>query len=265
MRVVILPSSDDVAEFSANLVVDLVNLKIAAQQSCVLGLATGGTPLGLYRKLVEHYTHGRVSFRGVTTFNLDEYVGLPPEHVQSYHHYMHEALFKHVDFAPHSNNIPKTWDCDLTSSALAYEKSIKDRGGIDLQILGIGTDGHIGFNEVGSSLGSRTRLKTLTRRTRTDNARFFATLDEVPRMALTMGIATILESRSLLLMATGQSKANAIAGCVEGPVSAGNPSSALQLHPHVVVVLDEDAASLLKHHEYYRDSEAALQLQENRM
>jgi glucosamine-6-phosphate deaminase len=211
--------------------------------------------MGLYRQLVDRYSQGKISFRGVTTFNLDEYVGIPPEHVQSYHYYMHDALFKHVDFASDSNHVPKTWNCNLTESAEAYEKAIENRGGIDLQILGIGTDGHIGFNEVGSSLGSRTRLKTLTRQTRLDNARFFSNAEEVPCMALTMGIATILESQSILLMATGKSKANAVSGCVEGPVSSSNPSSALQLHPNVIAVLDEDAASLLKHQEYYRDSE----------
>ncbi len=213
--------------------------------------------MGLYRQLVDRYTHGQISFRGVTTFNLDEYVGIPPEHSQSYHFYMNDALFRHVDFAANANHIPKTWNCDLTESAEAYEKAIENLGGIDLQILGIGTDGHIGFNEVGSSLGSRTRLKTLTRQTRLDNARFFSIAEEVPRMALTMGIATILESRSILLMATGKSKANAVSGCIEGPISSNNPSSALQLHPNATIALDEEAASLLKHHEYYRDSEAA--------
>ena len=256
MRVVILKTPDDVAEFAAGVVTSLVNSRAKVNQPCVLGLATGGTPLGLYRQLVDQYSQGKISFQGVTTFNLDEYVGIPPEHFQSYHYYMHDALFKHVDFASNANYIPKTWNCNLANSAEAYEKAIEDRGGIDLQILGIGTDGHIGFNEVGSSLGSRTRLKTLTRQTRLDNARFFSIAEEVPRMALTMGIATILESQSILLMATGKSKANAIAGCVEGPVSSSNPSSALQLHPNAMTVLDEEAASLLKHHEYYRDSEA---------
>lgn len=255
MRVVILQAADDVAEFAANVVSDLVNTRSKAMQPCVLGLATGGTPLGLYGRLVERFRSGEISFRGVESFNLDEYVGIPPDHPQSYHHYMNEALFKHVDFVEGSTHLPQTWECDLEESASRYEQAIKDRGGIDLQILGIGTDGHIGFNEVGSSLASRTRLKTLTRQTRLDNARFFSIAEDVPKMALTMGIATILESRSVLLMATGDTKAKAIAGCVEGPVSAGNPSSALQLHPNVVVVVDEAAASLLKHQDYYRDSE----------
>jgi glucosamine-6-phosphate deaminase len=256
LRVVILKSPDDVAEFAANVVTDLVNSKAQFNKPCVLGLATGGTPMGLYRQLVARYAQGEISFRGVTTFNLDEYVGVPPEHVQSYHYYMQDALFKHVDFSSNANHIPEAWNCDLTESAQGYERAIKENGGIDLQILGIGTDGHIGFNEVGSSLGSRTRLKTLTRQTRLDNARFFSSGEEVPRMALTMGIATILESQAILLMATGKSKASAIAGCVEGPVSSNNPSSALQLHPNATIVLDEESASLLKHHEYYRDSES---------
>jgi glucosamine-6-phosphate deaminase len=209
----------------------------------------------LYNLLAERHLNDGLSFRGVETFNLDEYVGLPPDHEQSYHFYMHDALFRHVDFDPGSTHLPRTWQCDLNESAKAYERDIEQRGGIDLQILGIGTDGHIGFNEVGSSLGSRTRLKTLTRRTRQDNARYFASIDEVPTMALTMGIATILESQSILLMATGAGKARAVAGCVEGPISAGMPASALQLHPDATIVVDTDAASELVHAEYYSDSE----------
>lgn len=255
MRVVILDTPQQVSLFAADRVDRLVRERLLVRQPLVLGLATGGTPLGLYKILAERHLDDGLSFRGVETFNLDEYVGLPPDHEQSYHYYMHDALFRHVDFDAGANHLPKTWHCDLAESAKAYERDIEQRGGIDLQILGIGTDGHIGFNEVGSSLGSRTRLKTLTRRTRQDNARYFDSIDDVPTMALTMGIATILESQSILLMATGASKSRAVAGCVEGPISAGMPASALQLHPDVTIVVDSDAASELAHAEYYRDSE----------
>jgi glucosamine-6-phosphate deaminase len=255
VRVVILDNPQQVSLFAADRVDRLVRERLLVRQPLVLGLATGGTPLGLYKLLAERHRNDGLSFRGVETFNLDEYVGLPPDHEQSYHFYMHDALFRHVDFDTGANHLPRTWQCDLSESAKAYERDIEQRGGIDLQILGIGTDGHIGFNEVGSSLGSRTRLKTLTRRTRQDNARYFASIDEVPTMALTMGIATILESQSIVLMATGAGKARAVAGCVEGPISAGMPASALQLHPDVTVIVDTDAASELLHVEYYSDSE----------
>ncbi len=257
MRVVILDTSDDVSRFAAEQVASLVRDRLQRSQPLVLGLATGGTPLGLYRLLVEKVREGTLSFRGCESFNLDEYVGLPPSHTQSYHYYMQESFFQHVDFPEGCTHLPKTWNQDLFESAAAYERAIEQRGGIDLQILGIGTDGHIGFNEVGSSLGSRTRVKALTRQTRLDNARYFDRLEDVPTTALTMGIATILEAQSILLLATGAGKAKAVAGCVEGPISASVPASALQLHPHVTIVLDNAAAGLLTHAEYYRDSEKA--------
>ena len=255
VRVVILDTPDDVAKFSAQHVVDSIAQVRTQGRQPVLGLATGGTPLGMYKILVEKYQAGELSFQGIQSFNLDEYIGLPPEHDQSYHYYMFEALFKHIDINIDDTHVPKTWNVDPATSGVTYEELIRRAGGIDLQVLGVGTDGHIGFNEVGSSLASRTRVKTLTRQTRLDNARYFASIDEVPVAAVTMGIGTILEARSIVLLATGQGKAKAVAGAVEGAVSAGLPASALQLHQNATIVVDQAAASLLHHKEYYQDSE----------
>lgn len=255
VRVVILDSTEEVSRFAADQVARAMQRARETGKSPVLGLATGGTPLGLYNELIQRYRDGALSFADVCSFNLDEYVGLPPEHDQSYHYYMKDSLFRHIDIRTENTSVPQTWKCDLPASAEAYEAKVRSAGGIDLQVLGIGTDGHIGFNEVGSSLASRTRLKTLTRQTRSDNARYFASIDEVPIAAITMGIATILEARSILLLATGANKAKAVAGCVEGAVSSGLPASALQLHPNVTIVVDRFAASQLHHAEYYEDSE----------
>jgi glucosamine-6-phosphate deaminase len=255
LRVVILENADAVSKFAANLVVELLQRKRQLQEKAILGLATGGTPLGLYRELIERYRSGQVSFRDVHTFNLDEYVGLAPDHVQSYHYYMHEHLFRHIDIDQANTHVPKTFEVSLLESACRFESAISAAGGIDLQVLGIGTDGHIGFNEIGSSLASRTRVKTLTQKTRMDNARYFSSLDEVPRLAVTMGIGTILESRSILLLATGLSKAATIRNSIEGSVSASVPASALQLHPNVTVVLDTEASSQLAYRDYYLESE----------
>jgi glucosamine-6-phosphate deaminase len=217
----------------------------------VLGLATGGTPLGLYRDLIARHTRGEISFANVETFNLDEYIGVPPDSSSSYHYYMLENLFKHIDIDLAMTHVPITHGVDLQKSAEAFELQIEQAGGVDLQILGIGVDAHIGFNEIGSSLGSRTRVKTLTQRTRQDNARYFGSIDDVPQTALTMGIQTILESQSILLLATGTSKAKAIRDTVEGPITASVPASALQLHPSVTLAIDREAASALSNVDYF--------------
>lgn len=255
MRVVILESIEQISFHAANVVSEWLAACASKSQKAVLGLATGGTPLGLYRELIRRYSAGEISMSHVTTFNLDEYVGLSPDHPQSYHYYMHENLFRHVDINPTRTHIPQTHNVNLEQSGRVYESRIAEVGGIDLQILGIGTDGHIGFNEVGSSLGSRTRVKTLTRKTRQDNARYFGHIDEVPRMALTMGIGTILDCRRILLLAAGSGKATTIRNTIEGPITASVPASVLQLHPNVTVYVDREAASLLQHREYYEDSE----------
>jgi glucosamine-6-phosphate deaminase len=188
----------------------------------------------------------------VTTFNLDEYIGLPRDHAQSYHSFMWENLFKHINIAKENVHIPDGNAQDIPGFCREYEELILAAGGIDLQVLGIGTDGHIGFNEPSSSLASRTRIKTLTQQTCKDNARFFGSEESVPHHVITMGIGTIMEARQNLLLAFGPNKARAIAEAVEGPISSLNPASILQMHPVVKVILDEPSASDLKRSEYYR-------------
>jgi glucosamine-6-phosphate deaminase len=255
MRVIVENSPESVARTAATFVAELVR----RNPTCVLGLATGSTPLGLYRELARLHREEGLDFSRVVTFNLDEYVGLPPTHPQSYRHFMDENFFRHVNIDLRNTNVPDGMAGDFDAHCEQYERRIKDEGGIDLQVLGIGSDGHIAFNEPGSSLGSRTRLKTLTTETVRDNARFFATLDEVPRLAVTMGVGTILESSRCLLLASGKHKAAAIQATVEGPVTAQVTASALQLHRDVVAVIDEEAASALHRREYYREVEQAQQ------
>lgn len=254
MRIVILENADQVATAAA----DVIASTVQRHPEAVLGLATGGTPLGTYQKLVERAKRGEVAFDRVTTFNLDEYVGLPADHPQSYCTFMRRHLFEPGGFALERCYLPNgsvtTWQ-DLEEECRRYETLIQRAGGIDLQLLGIGADGHIAFNEPGSSLASRTRVKALTEQTRRDNARFFSCIDEVPRLAITMGIGTILEARRILLLATGEQKAEAVRAFVEGPVSAQVPASALQLHAATVVMLDAPAATLLARKEYYLSME----------
>jgi glucosamine-6-phosphate deaminase len=256
---VIVESSADAASFrAARFVADLMRRK----PDCVLGLATGSTPLALYRELIRMHREDGLSFAQVTTFNLDEYVGLGPAHPHSYRRFMQQSLFDSIDIDPQRTNVPDGRALDFEAHARAYELKIKDSGGIDLQILGIGSDGHIAFNEPGSSLGSRTRLKTLASETIRDNARFFGGEDKVPRLAVTMGVGTILESKRCLLLAFGEHKAAAVRDTVEGPITAQVTASALQLHREVVGIFDEPAASLLKRRDYYADVERAQSLLE---
>jgi glucosamine-6-phosphate deaminase len=247
MEVIVHQSYEQMSRAAADEVRQVLN----AKPNSVLGMATGSTPLGLYQELVRLYQRGELDFSHVTTFNLDEYVGLPITHAQSYHHFMHENFFRHVNIPPQNIHIPSGTTSNFPAFCAWYEQRIKQAGGIDLQILGIGSDGHIAFNEPGSSLSSRTRLKTLARQTIDDNARFFKTRDEVPIYAITMGVGTILEARQIILLATGPSKAPAIASAVEGPVTAMVTASALQLHPSTRVYLDEAAAGQLRMREYY--------------
>ena len=243
MEIIIQPTPEAATKIGARLIAGLIRQKPAA----VLGLATGSTPLQLYRELAAL----RLDWSRLTTFNLDEYVGLPPEHPQSYHSFMRENLFRHVNIPPGHVNIPDGLAENIPDFCEGYERKIADAGGIDLQLLGIGTSGHIGFNEPTSSLASRTRIKTLTPQTRQDNARFFGSEANVPHHVITMGIGTILASRHCLLLAFGEKKARAVAEAVEGPVTSMNPASALQWHPKVTVCLDEAAASGLKLRDYY--------------
>src|SRR6267143_615637 len=240
MEVIVQRDYDEMSRVAAHIVAELLNTK----PNAVLGMATGSTPLGLYQELVRLHKKEQLDFSRVTTFNLDEYVGLHGNHAQSYHYFMHEHFFRHV-------NIPSGTTSNYAAFCDWYEKRITECGGIDLQILGIGTDGHIGFNEPTSALSSRTRLKTLSKQTIDDNARFFERREDVPVYAITMGVGTILEARNLLLVASGKSKAKAIAQAVEGPVTSLVTASALQLHRDAIVIVDEEAATDLTMRDYY--------------
>jgi glucosamine-6-phosphate deaminase len=247
MEIVVLPTYEAMSKAAAHIIADVLNQK----PNAVLGMATGSTPLGVYRELVRMHREEGLDFAQVTTFNLDEYVGLRPNHPQSYHHFMHDNFFRHVNIAPNNIFIPSGTTSNYRAFCDWYERRITDCGGIDVQILGIGSDGHIAFNEPGSSLSSRTRLKTLAKPTIDDNARFFEHRDDVPIYAITMGVGTILEARTLVLLANGDNKAAACAAMVEGPITSMITASALQLHPDARVFLDEGAASQLKMREYY--------------
>ncbi|MBX7164883.1 MAG: glucosamine-6-phosphate deaminase [Pirellulales bacterium] len=253
MRVIVERDLETVSRRAAQFVAELVR----RTPTCVLGLATGSTPIGLYRELIRLHREEGLDFSRVVTFNLDEYVGLGPNHPQSYRYFMQLNFFDHINIDVRNTHVPDGRALDFSTYCEQYERLIKDEGGIDLQVLGIGGDGHIAFNEPGSSLGSRTRLKTLTEETIRDNARFFGSYDAVPRMAITMGVGTILESRQCLLLAAGEAKARAIRDCIEGPVTAQVTASALQLHRDVIAVVDEDAGRLLERREYYRQVERA--------
>ncbi len=241
MLVLVKEDYDEMSKEAAKIVAALVRRK----PDCVLGLATGSTPLGLYKELIRMHKEEGLDFSKVTTFNLDEYVGLPPEHDQSYHYFMWENLFKHINIDPSRVHVPHGMADDVEEHCRWYEERIKKAGGIDLQVLGIGANGHIAFNEPGSSLGSRTRIKTLTEKTRQDNARFFKSIDEVPKYAITMGIGTIMEARQLLLLASGKNKAHAIKITVEGPITAMVPATIVQMHPKATIIVDKEAAAEL--------------------
>ena len=247
MKVLILPDAETATRRAAGLVLDALR----TDPLLVLGLATGGTMEPLYRHLAQD--RGDLSFGGVTTFNLDEYVGLAPEHAQSYHAYMRHHLFAHIDIDPARTFLPRGDAPDPRAEAERYDRAIAIAGGIGLQILGLGANGHIGFNEPTSSLGSRTRVKTLTKQTRADNARFFDRPADVPRFAITMGIATILDAREIILLATGRAKAQAVRDMIEGPIAAICPASVLQMHRRATIILDESAASDLRLRSYYED------------
>ena len=254
MEVVPLGSADEIAAVAADVFEAVVRRKPAA----VLGLATGSTPLPAYQELIRRHQAGvGPSYAAVTCFNLDEYVGLPAGHEQSYRATIARELTDGLGISPDRVNGPDPAPDGLPTAGQRYEALIEAAGGVDVQILGIGSDGHLAFNEPGSSLASRTRIKTLTAETQKDNARFFGSPDQVPTHVLTQGLGTILDARHLVLIATGAGKAAAVASAVEGPVSASCPASALQLHPHVTVLLDLAAAAGLARLDYYREVYAA--------
>lgn len=253
MEVLVLDDEAAVARVAA----DVVQALVDRRPDAVLGLATGSSVLGLYGELARRVDAGTLSLRAVTGFLLDEYVGLPPDHPQAYRTVIRTELLDRVDLAPGAVQGPQAERSDVAAACEEYEARIAAAGGVDLQLLGIGTDGHVAFDEPGSSLASRTRIKTLTARTRSDNARFFDDPADVPRHVLTQGLGTILDARHLLMLATGERKADAVAAMVEGPVTARVPASVLQLHRYATVLLDPAAASRLELLDYYREVAAA--------
>jgi len=245
-EVIIVPD----AAAAGALVADEIVALVAADPEVVLGLATGSTPLPVYEALRPRLAGIDVS--RVRGFALDEYVGIDPQHPQSYRNVIRREVIEPLGLDPDRIRVPNGAVASIEHAGADYEQAIEAAGGVELQILGIGTDGHIGFNEPGSSFASATRVKTLTQQTRTDNARFFDSIDEVPMHCITQGLGTILRARHLVLLAFGEGKADAVAGAVEGPVTASLPGSAIQLHPRVSVVVDDAAASRLRFADYYR-------------
>lgn len=235
-------NQQELNEAGAGIITGLVQTKPDA----VLGLATGGTPVGVYEELVKFYRKGRVSFKSVTTFNLDEYVGLPEDHAESYHAYMKQHLFGHVDLPADQAHIPNGNAANAEEECLRYNRELEKAKQIDLQILGLGHNGHIGFNEPDHSLISGTHLVELKPETREANARFFSSLDEVPSHALTMGVGTILKAKTILLIVRGTDKAEIVHRALTGPITTELPASLLQTHPNLVVLLDAEAGRLFE-------------------
>lgn len=240
MEVVVKDTYDEISSLGAKIIAETISRK----PRCVIGLATGSTPLGIYQELARMNGAGQIDFAQVVTFNLDEYVGIPPDHAESYRRFMNENLFDHVNIRKENTYVPDGMAEDIYGFCQWYEQKILDHGGIDVQLLGIGHNGHIGFNEPGSSLGSRTRVKTLTQRTLEANARFFDDdVTQVPKYAITMGIGTILDSEQVLLVANGEEKAEAITATIEGPITAQVPATVVQMHRRATVVLDGASAT----------------------
>lgn len=259
MRLIIQPDYQNISRWSANYVASKINqFAPTADRPFVLGLPTGSSPLGMYKELIKIYEAGKVSFKNVITFNMDEYVGLPKEHPESYHSFMWNNFFSHIDINPENVNILNGNADDPEAECTRYEDKIKAVGGIDLFLGGIGPDGHIAFNEPCSSLSSRTRMKTLTKDTIIANSRFFDNdVNKVPKTALTVGVGTVLDAREVLIMVNGHGKAQALASVIEGPVTHKWTISALQLHPKGIIVCDEAATDELKvgTYKYFMDIE----------
>lgn len=248
MRLVILDDNERVAEWAARYIIKRINdFKPGPDKFFVLGLPTGSTPLGTYKRLVQYHKAGKISFKYVKTFNMDEYVGIPRDHEQSYHTFMWQNLFKHIDIEPTNAHILNGNAEDLEKECQAYERMIKEAGGIELFIGGIGPDGHIAFNEPGSSLVSRTRVKTLNQETISANARFFDNdINQVPKQALTVGVGTVMDSREVMVLITGSHKAYALHMAIEEGVNHMWTVSAFQQHPRTIMLCDEDATLELK-------------------
>lgn len=260
MRLIIQPNYDSLSQWAANYVVSKITAaKPTADKPFVLGLPTGSSPLGMYKALIKHYQANKISFRNIITFNMDEYVGLPKEHSESYHSFMWNNFFSHIDIDPANVNILNGNAPDLEAECAAYEAKMKAVGGVDLFLGGIGPDGHIAFNEPGSSLSSRTRVKTLTQDTIIANSRFFDNdINKVPKTSVTVGVGTVLDAKEVLIMVNGHNKARALAQAVEGSVNQMWTITALQLHPKGIIVCDEMATFELKvgTYNYFKDIES---------
>ena len=249
MEIIIKENGQAGSESAARVVGRLVREK----PNAVIGLATGSTPLTLYKELIRLHKEEGLDLSEVITFNLDEYIGLLADHEQSYRRFMNENLFEHINIKMENTHVPDGMAKDVPASCVAYEQAIVDAGGIDLQVLGIGSDGHVGFNEPTSSFASRTRIKTLTQQTVADNARFFnGDESQVPHHCITMGIGTIMDARMNIMLAFGEGKADAVSAMIEGPVASIMPASILQHHPAAKIFIDEAASSKLQLADYYR-------------
>ncbi|MCX6136243.1 MAG: glucosamine-6-phosphate deaminase [Ignavibacteriales bacterium] len=259
MRIIIEPNADAMSKWAATYIVNKINkFKPTSKRPFVLGLPTGSTPIGTYKYLVQFYKQGKVSFKNVVTFNMDEYIGLPITHPESYYYFMHHHLFGHIDCPKQNVNILNGNAPDLEKECMRYEEKIKGIGGIHLFMGGIGPDGHIAFNEPGSSLSSRTRVKTLTYDTIKANSRFFDNdINKVPKTALTVGVGTVMDSEEVMILINGYGKARALKQCVEEGVNHFWTVSMLQLHRHGIIVCDDDATMELKVGtvNYFRDIE----------
>jgi glucosamine-6-phosphate deaminase len=261
MRVIIKTDATQVAQWTAHYIADKINAQKDSKNPSVLGLPTGSTPLQTYAELIALHKAGEVSFANVVTFNMDEYVGLPREHPQSYHSFMWENFFSHVDIKPENVNILNGNAANLKKECWEYEQKISAYVGIQLFLCGIGADGHLAFNEPFSSLQSRTRIKTLTSDTIAANARFFDNdIAKVPRQALTMGVGTVMDAREIVMLATGYNKARALQQTIEGAYSHACTASVLQTHPRSIIVCDDAATSELKvgTYRYFKEVESSL-------
>lgn len=246
MRIIVAENYEEMSKKAA----DIVASQIILKPESVVGLATGGTPVGFYKELIEIYRSGKFSFKNIKTFNLDEYYGLDSNNPQSYHYYMMENLFNHIDINLENVNIPCGTAENIAVECENYEVKIKVAGGIDIQVLGIGTNGHIGFNEPDIKFEARTHLVNLDEETIEANSRFFNSVEEVPKSAISMGIKTIMHARKIVLLASGSEKAKVIKGMISGHITPDLPASILQLHPDVALILDKDAAAELKEEDF---------------
>lgn len=242
MNIVRAKNYEEMSKKACEFVID----RLQKTENPVLGLATGSTPEGMYKCLIEQNKQNQISFQDVTTFNLDEYIGLTDDHPNSYHYFMQENFFKHIDIQSDQTHLPNGVADDLEAECKRYEQLLADAGGIDLQILGLGTNGHIAFNEPGSDFNGKTSIVDLAQATLDANARFFDSIDDVPTQAVTMGIGTIMEAREIVLLVSGANKADALAGTINGEVTEALPSSVLQRHPNVTIIADEEALAKVK-------------------